>query len=112
MKLSTIKEELKIETYERDHLTKIFEFDVVSMSLMFFTNDFDLYRNMYRSLSKIYLTIVDQTLKKRQKILNELSITLESHDSDINDVASALHHEFTQLERECTLMISNKEKIM
>ena len=69
LKLSTIKKKLKIEIYERDQFTKIFEFDVVSMFLMFFTNDFDLYRNMYRNLSKIYLTIADQILKKKTKNL-------------------------------------------
>ena len=67
LKLSTIKKKLKIEIYERNQFTKIFEFDVVLMFLMFFTNDFDLYRNMYRNLSKIYLTIVDQILKKKIK---------------------------------------------
>ena len=110
LKLSAIRGELEIEAYGRDQLTKILESDVVSMPLMFFTDDFGLYRNMYRSLSGIYLTIAGQTLEERQKTLNGLPVTLGPHGSDINDVASALHHEFTQLERGCSLMISGKEK--
>ena len=63
--LIIIKKELKIQYYERVKIIKILKSNILSLSFIYFINDFDLYRNIYRNLIDIYFTISTLTLLKR-----------------------------------------------
>lgn len=105
-----LQDELEQEYYDCQHIINFLKFDVQSMSLTCFIDDFDLYHNMYQALSEIYLTSSTLTLIERQKTRNVYLIILSSHDADLNDVIQAFAKKFIRLESECKLLISEKEK--
>lgn len=89
-KLTIIRIELEIEYYDRDALIQKLRFDIRSLSFTCFIDDFELYRNMYRTLIEIYLTSTSLNFQDRQRIKNVYLITLDSHDSILNDVMRSL----------------------
>lgn len=64
-KLIAIRIELKIEYYDKNVLIAKLKSRIRSLSFIYFIDDFDLYRNMYRSLTKIYLTSISLNLYNR-----------------------------------------------
>ena len=112
MKLIVMKDELKLKRYDKSHITSTLKSKVISLSYMCFIDDFELYKNMYKNLFDIYLTMTEQSLTKKQSISNIFSMTLEFHDFDINDVVRAFHSKFAQLKTNCKLQILKDEKIV
>ncbi len=89
-----LQDELKLRIYERQHFVKNFDWQrdnqCLSVSLLMFINDFDLYCNFYRSLMRIYLIIEAFSFHKQARRANVFSLTLESHESNFNEIIKVL----------------------
>ena len=89
--LSSSREELEIKIYEHDYfVTSFIEGKCLSVSFLCFVNDFDLFRNMYQFLMKIYAILTEMMIRERIRRVNVFSLTLESHDVEFLDVIDAL----------------------
>jgi len=64
-KLTIIRVELEIEYYSKDTLIQKLRFDIKLLSFIYFIDDFELYKNIYRTLTKIYLTSTLLNLQDR-----------------------------------------------
>ena len=58
--------------------------------IYFFFNNFDFYRNLYKSLIKIYLIFVFFFFSERMRRINVFSIIFESYNNNLNDVLNTL----------------------
>lgn len=88
---SSSREKLEIKVYEREYFVQNFvDEKCLSISFLCFVDNFDLFRNMYWSLMKIYAILTDMTVRERTKRINVFSIILDSHDAKFLDVVNAL----------------------
>ena len=62
---------------------------------------------MYRSLMGIYVTITDLSWRERKRRVNVLSLTLDSHVSDFEDVIKVLEPELIALNRDLKININD-----
>ena len=116
---SSLRVELKLQHFTRAHFITNFDQSVedsssekkrcVSVSLICFIDDFDLYRNRQRSLMRMYMIIAVFTFRERARRVNVLSLTLNSHDSNFANVIVTLQH-IEDLDENLTINI-NDEKI-
>lgn len=53
-------------------------------------NNFELYRNSYKSLIKVYIMLISLNFNERIRRINVYSLTLESYNNNINDVLDIL----------------------
>ena len=78
-----------------------------SISFLTFINDFDFYRNMYRTLMNMYLIIVAFSFRERARKANVFSFTLKFHDSNFSDVVDSLLI-ILKLNVDVILLVENK----
>lgn len=90
------------------HFNKIFADDCISVSLLTFIDDFDLYSNMYQSLMRIYLIIAIFIFRERVRRFNVLSLMLDSHESNFVDVIDAFSV-MRDLDSDISTSIENKK---
>ena len=57
---------------------------------LFFLNNFDLYRNLYKSFIKIYFILAFFFFNERMRRINVFSIIFESYNNNLNDVLKTL----------------------
>ncbi len=89
--LSSIREELKLTTFEHQYLIKSFQRDkCILLSLLCFIDAFELYCNMYRSLLEVYMIFASLTIIKKARRSNVFSLILSLHESDFDDVMKSL----------------------
>lgn len=100
------QEELEIKKYDceyfRSHFNAQKDNRCLSLSYLLFLNDFDLYRNFYRSLMSAYLILASFDFHERIQHINVFLITLELHESNLNEVLNILS----------SLSILNKKAIL
>lgn len=60
--LRALREKLELEYYERKILTQKLQARITLISLTCFIDDFDFYKNMYKTLTRIYFTLANITL--------------------------------------------------
>ena len=91
----SLREKLKLKIYFRTFYEKQFDVNnsnikIFSLSYFLFLNDFDLYRNNYRNFMSIYMIFVAFNFNERMRRINVFSLTLEPHESNLNDVLNIL----------------------
>ena len=106
----SIRVELKLKKFTRQHF--IFNFDkqisrCLSLFLISFIDDFELYSNAYKSLMNIYFLMTAFFAKKKFRMFNVLLLILSSHDSNMTDVVNSLHNLF-ELDDDVWLKINEK----
>ena len=112
-----IREELKLSIYTRQHFVQNFDKSkfssvrCVSLSLLTFIDEFELYCNMYKTLMSMYVMFAAFSFRERTRQVNVLSLTLESHESNFFDVIAVLRSSLTSLERDELLKLNDKQKI-
>ncbi|RYC59161.1 hypothetical protein CHU98_g7042 [Xylaria longipes] len=85
--------ELELRTYGRQHFIDNFAGkEMISLPFQMFLDAFGLYRNMYVSLTGIYLTPEFFTTELRSRRSNTFPLTLGPHGSDLADVLTGLFH--------------------
>lgn len=82
--------------------------ECISVSLLTFIDDFDLYSNMYRTLMSVYLIIAVFTFRERARRFNVLSLTLDSHESNFSDVVDAFSS-MKNLDSDISISINDKK---
>lgn len=107
--LSPIRAELEIESLGRNYLTAQLITNVKSFPLVLFIDGFGLYRNMYRSLTGVYIMSAALTIDERKKSSNAHTVTLGPHGSDLKEVMTCLRTSLGALDRGSILEI-NEEK--
>ncbi|KAI5806056.1 hypothetical protein EDC01DRAFT_626159 [Geopyxis carbonaria] len=100
--------ELEIEIYGRDFLVSLSKRPVLSMPHMTFIDAFGLYRNVYCSLTGIYMIISAQNLRDRTRRNNIIPLTLGPHGSDLRDVMTALGPFMRKLEVGVEIMLDSQ----
>ena len=108
--LFTLKNEFEIKYYDRNAIVKKLQIDVIFISYTLFIDDFELYRNMYRSFCDIHLISGSLIIQKRQRTRNVYFIILEFHESKLNDVIRILKTDFNALKQNCSLSINEIEQ--
>lgn len=63
---------------------------MIFVSLLTFIDEFDLFRNMYRTLIKVYLIIITFSFRERARRFNVLSLTLKLHKSNFDNIVASL----------------------
>ena len=98
--------------YGRTHLIYISESPPICLSLLTLIDAFGLYRNMYRSIFGIYVTIKGLNWQERQKRANVLPLALGRHGSDFTDVIKILEPGLSSLDRGLHAEIKNLKTLL
>ncbi len=77
-----------------------------------FINKFELYRNISRTLLKIYLIFVLLSQQKQSRKTNILLLILKFYNSNFNNIVSALFLTFSKLDKDLQLLINSKKKFI
>jgi hypothetical protein len=101
MKLHSLRAELELEAYGRDHLLSLSarERPNRSMPILLFIDGFGIHRNMYRSLKGFYVTPANLSYSERRKISNAFTLTLGPHGANMSDITASFQEAFSSLER-------------
>ena len=80
-------EKLEIDHFEREHIIKIFTSSfILSLSLILFVDNFDVYRNMYCTLKVFYWILINLSYEEWCKVINVFTLSLRSHEADIREI--------------------------
>ena len=123
---ASIRDELEIETFERQYFTMIFfhrktnmieivdQFarECVSMSFFMFLNEFELFRNVYRSMMSVYIISTILSYRKRNRRANCLILILRLHEIKLDDVVEAFIETFAKLDKSLLMNIQKEKKIV
>ena len=116
---ASIRNELEIEAFKRQYFTMTFFYrktnmieiidqfarECVSMSFFMFLNEFELFRNVYRSMMNVYIISTILSYRKRNRSANCLILTLKSHEIKFDDVVEILIKTFAKLDKSLLMNI-------
>ena len=84
------RDELELKAYERDYFYNYFDVNknnnCFSLFYLLFLDDFEFYRNFYKSFMRVYLLLAFFDFKKRMRRVNVYFLILESHKNNFNNV--------------------------
>ena len=80
-----IRDELKMQYFERKHITKTFN-NHIFFSYFLFIDNFEIHRNMYYALKTFYLILIYLSYEKRHKIINIFILILNPHDINLKTI--------------------------
>ena len=123
---ASVRNELEIATFDRQYFTMIFfhrrtnmieitdQFarECVSMSFFMFLNEFELFKNAYRSIMNVYIISAILNYRKRNRRANCLILTLKFHEVKLVDVVEILIETFAKLDKNLLINIQKKKKIV
>ena len=107
-----IRGELELATYTRSHLLNFANQPSLCVPLLTFIDGFGLYRNMYRALLGIYVTIAGLNWRERKRRANILPLTLGPHGADFATVIEILKPGLTSLDNGLQVTIGGKETFL
>lgn len=107
-----IRGALELTTYGRAYLASFATSPCLSVPLLTFIDAFGLYRNMYRSLMGIYVTMAGLSWRERKRRANVLPLTLGPHASDFTDVIKILEPGLAALDRGLKVDINGVETLI
>jgi hypothetical protein len=81
------------------------------MLLIMFINAFSLYCNMYKSLIKVYFTLVSQTFQIHMHCANVFILTFGLHRASIDKVLLFIL-DLLKLDRGMVLTVNSEEKVI
>ena len=102
-----IRGELEIATHSRAQLLRFSEGPCISLPLLTFIDAFGLYRNMYRSILGIYVTIAGLNWRERKRRTNVLPLALGPHASKFKDVIKVLEPKMKSLNQGLVVNINS-----
>ena len=88
--ISPIRGELELLTYTRSYLLSFGNRRSLYVLLITFINGFGLYRNIYRVLLGIYVTIAGLNWRERKRRANVLLLTLGPYNADFATIIKIL----------------------
>ena len=111
----SVRNEFELTTYTRRHFIENFDKKIQKSCFFFsfltFIDDFDLYRNMYRILMRMYMIFANFFFKKRIRRFNVLSLILESHESNFADIVAVLQSLLANLKVDESLTFDDEKKV-
>jgi hypothetical protein len=102
--------ELEIAAYSREYFVENAE-KMLSVPFLCFIDGFGLYRNMYRSLVGVYLTLASMNLEDRCRRKNTFLLTFGPHASSFNQVITAIKA-LPHLDKGMELMVRGEPKLV
>jgi hypothetical protein len=99
--------ELEMQAYGRDHFVRS-SASLLSVPMVCFVDGFGLYRNMYRTVMGVYLTLASMNIRHRTRQANMFPLTLGPHASNFGDVISGISG-FTELDKGLELDINGEK---
>ena len=77
------------------------------MLFFFFVNDFDVHRNMYKTLKAFYFILINLFYEKRRKLINVFILILKFYNAKIKNVIIVFIKVIKQLNRGVNFIINN-----
>ena len=109
VRLHSTRAKLKISHFDRNHVKRFFSQTHLFLLYLLFIDEFEIHRNMYRSLKAFYLIFANLSYEKRRKIINVFTLTLESHDVVFENVVKVFFKDIKQLNRDFALFVNDIE---
>jgi predicted small metal-binding protein len=110
--LSSIRAKLKLQIFDREYFSSQLKQKIKSFSIIIFVDDFDLYKNMYKILTNVYVVSVELSAWKRQKNNNYYTTILDLHDCDFNNIMNCFHNNLKNINHDCVMKIREQKKIV
>ncbi len=82
---------------------------MLSFSFVIFIDEFELYRNVYHSMSDIYAMSIALCELKRQKSKNAFILILSSYEAKLKNVLDCLQIDLKNIDRDCFLIINEEQ---
>ena len=79
---------------------------------LIFVNVFEFYRNMYKSLTRVYLLSVFLSIQNHQKNQNNFMLILKSHEINFNIIFDCLRIDMKILDRDCDLIVKRHKQFV
>ena len=92
--------------FDKNYVIEVFDKSHIFLFYFLFVDDFDIHKNMYKSLKIFYFIFACLLYKKRWKIVNNFLLTLRFHDVNIKDVVEIIRKLIQQFDA-CTKMNIN-----
>ncbi|OAF59083.1 hypothetical protein VC83_04343 [Pseudogymnoascus destructans] len=102
--------ELELKAYGRKWILEALKQGFISLPFIEFIDGFGIWRNMYRSLTGVYISLAGQALRVRMHRENVIVLTTTPHGSRLDDILASMI-DLPELERGMTLDINGKEKL-
>ena len=109
VRLHSIRAKLKISHFDRNHVKRFFSQTHLFLLYLLFIDEFEIHRNMYRSLKAFYLIFANLSYEKRRKIVNVFTLTLEFHNVALETVVKVFFKNIKQLNRNFALSVNDIE---
>jgi len=108
LKLHTLRAELELEHYGRQHLLglSIENGPAQSMPMLLFIDGFGIFRNNYRSLKGFYLTPASLPYSERRKEDKNFTLTLGPHGASMTDIVKSLKSELQVFEKGVKILVN------
>ena len=74
--------------FDRNYITKVFN-NYISFLYLLFINNFNIYRNIYRTLKIFHLILIYLSYKEKYKIINIFILTLKSYKINLINIIEA-----------------------
>ena len=84
----------------------------ISVPFLCFMDAFGLYRNMYRSLLRIYFILAGLTVKERKRQSNIFPLTFGPNGSELKDICDAIRPGISALDCGMSITINGEEQVV
>ena len=112
MQFSSLRAKLKLIIHNRVYLINFSKFSIICLFLLIFIDAFELYRNMYRAIMKIYVIIIELNWRERKRRVNVLFLTLNSHVNNFFDVIKVFKSDLLILDKGVVIEINNIKYVL
>ena len=85
--------------------------NVIFLLLIIFVDKFEVYRNMYRFFTNVYVVSAKFSFFEKQKNFNSYIITFESHESKFNNIMNCFRINIKITNRNWTIDFRNEKKL-
>ena len=109
----SIRKQFEFEQYIRKHFVDHFDQHVFVFSVFLFIliDEFDLYRNMYRTIMNMYLNFAAFFYRKKIRRINVLSLTLKFHDNNFSNVVAVLQFFMFRFEQNEIVTLNDDQSV-
>lgn len=100
---------MKTTYFNRQYIEEFFAILYLFLSYFLFIDNFDVYRNIYRALKTFYLILACLLYKKRRKVVNVFTLTLEFYETNLKTIVKVFFKSIKQLNRDIKDMQINRK---
>ena len=112
MQFSFFRVKLKLIIHDRAYLINFSKFSIICLFLLIFINAFELYRNMYRAIMRIYVIIVEFNWRERKRRANVLFLTLNFHINNFFDIIKVFEFDLLIFDKDIVIEINNVKYVL